>query len=421
MPSLLRRLRPPARALHRRARPAPRCLQLALVALIAHTPLACALVAGALAESRISTGDPFITRCSPRAEALWAVFLAACGLLATAANVYCVDRLTSTPAARASRKWPGWSWRARTPAGPRSGCANSPSFEMLDVCPDEPLSPADGFSPHAGRPPPPPVPAELPPTYQQATAGPRPPMVRRSAHHHVPTRRLLHPARGGPPPTWSTRSTASRLLWTFCLGSLFLTCTAPLIASCAVQPLVRDATYAHACDGFDWEVRLHASGPAAEFIHHTQPSARRQRRPFTLHMALQRGGFSLLNPGLPAAVAYDLATHTYRGAFGGAAVGGTYAHAPGGRRRFPELGLRETRAAREDYFGFPRVEMEMEMQREGGPSAVVLATSRVKRGSCEEVKVCVRGVEAATAAVAVGPLLLETVEAAAKCRRGGKW
>lgn len=179
---------------------------------------------------------------------------------------------------------------------------------------------------------------------------------------------------------------------------------------------MRDAAYAHACDGFEWEVRLHAGGPAAEFINHTKPST----RPFTLHMELQRGGFSLTNPGLHAAVAYNRATHTYRGAFGGAAVDGTYVHTPGERRRFPELGLRETRVARKDYFGFPRVELEQEGRADGGPSAVVLVTSRVKRSSCEEVKVCVRGVKAATAAVAVGPLLFETVEAAGKCRSGNQ-
>lgn len=75
--------------------------------------------------------------------------------------------------------------------------------------------------------------------------------------------------------------------------------------------------------------------------------------------------------------------------------------------RFPELGLR---GGGRDYFGFPRGVVE----RVDGTA--VAAVGRVKRGSCAEVKVCVRGVEAAVAAVVVGTLLMETVEAAGRCR-----
>lgn len=79
--------------------------------------------------------------------------------------------------------------------------------------------------------------------------------------------------------------------------------------------------------------------------------------------------------------------------------------------RFLELGLRGERVGR-DYFGFPRVVVEMVDR------AVVAIVSKVKRGSCGEVKVCVRGVETTVAAVVVGTLLVETVEAAGKCRLG---
>lgn len=99
----------------------------------------------------------------------------------------------------------------------------------------------------------------------------------------------------------------------------------------------------------------------------------------------------------------------YRGLFAGVLLHGTYNVT--GERWFPELGLRG--GGRSDYFGFPRVVVEREK------GAVVMVTTRVKRGSCEDVKVCVKGVKLAAAAVVVGPLLVETVEAAGKCR-GGK-
>lgn len=412
--SFLRRLSeksPLARVLSA-ARPARRFLQLGLVALAAHIPLACVLAVGVLGERRVNARDSLITRCSPRTEALWTVFVAVCGLLATATNVYCIDQLTSTPAARASRAWPRWLRRTHPPVRPQNSCGGSPGVEMPTIrpapAPDEPLSPADGFSPHTH--------GERPPTYQQATAvplhtahptlvhihgpaSPRPRMVRRQAASQVPTQRLLHRLTAGPP-HWSTRSTALLLLWILALSTLFLACTAPLIASSAVQPLVRDAAYAHACDGFEWEVLLHArrgSPATAEFTARTSP------RSFTMQLQPQRGGYAL-----GAAVSYETATHAYRGLVAGVPLHGTYNVT--GERQFPELGLRG--GGRKDYFGFPRVVMEREK------GAVVVVTTRVKRGSCEDVKVCVRGVKPAVAVVVVGPLLVETVEAAGKCRGG---
>lgn len=84
--------------------------------------------------------------------------------------------------------------------------------------------------------------------------------------------------------------------------------------------------------------------------------------------------------------------------------------------RFVELGL-HGEGVWHDYFGFPRGVVE----RVDGDVVAAVHVGRVKRRrDCEKVKVCVRGVETAVAAVVVGSLLVETVEAAGKCRLGGR-
>lgn len=109
---------------------------------------------------------------------------------------------------------------------------------------------------------------------------------------------------------------------------------------------------------------------------------------------------------------YDTGTHTYRAMFAGAdvAVVGGYAG-----MRFVELGL-SGEGVWHDSLGFPRGVVESV----GGDvvAAVYMPVGRAKRRSCEEVKVCVKGVETAVAAVVVGTLLVETVEAK---RRIGGW
>lgn len=467
------------------------------------------------------------------------VFVAVCGLLTTTTNVYCVDQLTSTPEQRRKRKWPGWpSWR-QPDTNLESGysiCENSPNptislgargnFEMINVSPraplastassvervgasqesipEEPLSPADGFSPNAQ-----PGLQDQPPTYEQATlmqlrsaqptivnvpgpagnlgpaASPRPPIIRRQATNLIPTQRLLH--KWGPP-AWSSKGRVRNLLWKLCLSALFVSCIAPFIISCSVQFLVRDSVYVHACDGYEWEVILDTKDglpkspssplilPTAEFIDRT--GAESPASSFTMEMSLDitptkpknpakskttpTGGKS--NPGkqpikvqgtnkssqvraprvkeknyydrffhlktsqkslthqLLSLVSYDTITHSYRGTFAapnpsGGSLNMVGGYTPDERMKFPELGLRQVMHEQDDYFGFPRVVLERQNKGDWGE---VMVTSRVKRQSCAELKVCVKGIKATVAAVAVGPLLLEAVEAAGKCKKGSR-
>lgn len=105
--------------------------------------------------------------------------------------------------------------------------------------------------------------------------------------------------------------------------------------------------------------------------------------------------------------------HSYRAVFVDAdvAVVGGYVG-----MRFVELGL-SGEGVWHDDLGFPRGVVES--VRGDVVAAVHMPVGWVKRRSCEEVKVCVKGVETAVAAVVVGALLVETVEAAG--RRLGGW
>lgn len=366
----------------------------------------------------------------------------------------------------------------------------------------EPLTPADGFSPNPG-----PEQPGSPPTYREATLmpirntrptivnirrdpNPRPPLIRREAANPIPTQSLLESHQGGPP-SWSRKSGKFNIVWKVCLSVSFILCFIPLILSCSIQPLVRDSIYAHACDGYEWEVILDArnglkksspsspspsSLPTAKFIDRKIVDPGGVAKSFTMEMSLDSApqersikskipadprkpslkyrrdtitpvkekftplraprrkeqtyydrffhlkySHKSLTQHLLSLVSYDTITHTYRGT----PVNSKSTRLPLGiageytgneHMEFPELGLRQVAGEPEDYFGFPRIVLEKDSGGSWGEE--VLVTSRVKRRSCAEMKVCVKGVKVTEAAVAVGPLLLGVVEAAGECKKG---
>lgn len=277
-------------------------------------------------------------------------------------------------------------------------------------------------------------------------------------------------------PSWRRKPGISKYLWKGTTYTMFILCLVPVILSCSLKPLIRDSVYRQACDGYGWKIILDANDgletspsgasnlPVAKFIDLLQTNLTDPTNSFTMEMSLEKpklqaqarenrrqrrniipslgnhnrlkspekihhdyDRFFYLQPdsynprpdsrpskALLSLVSYDTAHHVYNAVFGSpssSAIVGDYHTEP--QYAFPRLRLLQAPLERQDHFGFPRVVL-----RNGNGEKMVL-TTRTKRGSCTQMKVCVRKeISAVEAAIAVGPLLLKHIEASGKCQRG---